>query len=229
MSGFAPPHLRLIARLCSGRLTLRLPTRLGSRFGATGLGARLDSTRLFAARFGAWLDAAGLFAPWLDLSRLALPWLNLPWLSATRLIARRQYHRPLAAIGLIRVIRVIRVLRVLRVLRMLGMIRMVRMLATPVATTVVAIIARLLRVSRLTRVAGPLWAIAHVRRRNDATAADVAAGHATARIVVCWTLTLARDEFLTRRPAATPILEDETGLRAERPHEHDPRTAVAAI
>src|SRR5256885_11223048 len=33
MSGFAPPHFRLIARLCSGRLTLRLPTRLDSRFG----------------------------------------------------------------------------------------------------------------------------------------------------------------------------------------------------
>src|SRR5947207_699282 len=139
------------------------------------------------------------------------------------------YDRALAAIGLIRVIRVIRMIRVVRMLRVLGMIRMVRMLATPVATTVVAIIARLLRVSRLTRVAGPLWAIAHVRRRNDATAADVAAGHATARIVVCWTLTLARDEFLTRRPAATPILEDETGRRAERPHEHDPRTAVAAV
>src|SRR5438874_8510265 len=123
MSGFAPPHFRLIARLCSGRLTLRLPTRLDSRFGATGLGARLDATRLFAARFGAWLDATGLLAPWLDLSRLVLPWLHLPRLSATRLIARRQYHRPLAAIGLI------------RMLRVLGMIRMVRMLATPVATT----------------------------------------------------------------------------------------------
>src|SRR2546423_6459632 len=69
MSGFAPPHLRLIARLCSGRLTLRLPTSLGSRFGATGLGARLDSTRLFAARFGAWLDAARLLPPWRRPSR----------------------------------------------------------------------------------------------------------------------------------------------------------------
>src|SRR2546421_12067140 len=85
MSGFAPPHLRLIARLCSGRLTLRLPTRLGSRFGATGLGARLDSTRLFAARFCAWLDAAGLFPPWLDLSRRAFAGVNLPRLTGARL------------------------------------------------------------------------------------------------------------------------------------------------
>src|SRR6266513_2621771 len=108
MSGFASPHFRLIARLCLRRLPLGLSTGLGSRFGATGLGA------------------------WLDLSRLALPWLNLPRLSATSLIARRQYHRPLAAIGLIRVI------RVLRVLGMIGMIRMVRMLATPVAPPVVA-------------------------------------------------------------------------------------------
>src|SRR2546430_9971973 len=109
MSGFAPPPLRLIARLCSGRLTLRLPTRLGSWLGATGLGPRLDSTRLFAARFGAWLDATGLLAPWLDLSRLALPWLHLPRLSATRLLARRPYQPPLAAIRPIPVSRVVRV------------------------------------------------------------------------------------------------------------------------
>src|SRR2546423_14354651 len=131
MSGFAPPHLRIIARLCSGRLTLRLPTRLGSRFGATGLGARLDSTRLFAARFCARLDAAGLFAPWLDLSRLALPWVNLPWLSATRLIARRQDHPALAAVGVVPGVRGVPVVRGGPVVPGVGVVRMGRDRAAP--------------------------------------------------------------------------------------------------
>ena len=97
-------------------------------------------------------------------------------------------------------------------------------LATVVAVTIVAI-----AVATVVVVARTSTTIAHVRRRNDAQAADIATGYTPAPIIVVGALALAGYKSLAGRTNRSPILEDVARLWAERPHEHDPGAAIVAV
>src|SRR6266516_204150 len=215
-SGFAPSNLRLAARLFLRCLSLRrgLPRRIAPRLGLPGL---------LAAR----LDLPGLLAPWFDLSRLLAPRFDvLPRLFASRFDLPRILPRLLPRGDDIGAPGIVRPVRPVRVVRVLGMIATS---PTPVVVTIVSGTFGLPRLLGLTRLPRLLAACAHIRGRNRADAADVAAGNTASPVVVHGSLAFPRHEAITVGLVGAPILENEPGLRAVRPPVHDAGAAIVAV
>src|SRR6266571_4967017 len=186
--------------------------RLAARLLLRGLSLRRGLPRWIAARLG----LPGLFGARLGLSRLLAPRFDLPRL-VPRLLPRGDDIGPP---GIVRPVRVVRMVRVLR---------MIATSPTPVVVTIVSGTFRLAGLFGRPRWARAPAAVAHIRGRNRADAADVATGDPASPVVVHGPLTLPRHEAVTVGLVAAPILEDEPGLRAVWPPVHDAGAAVVAV